>query len=98
MTAERSRAYARVMRTIEDMGPAKLHEIEQRRIRNAADTLVFAAEDDRAVLDALDDAAHLAYHLVASGRWTSERAYRLLDDVADCGPAWTTAGIAGRAA
>jgi hypothetical protein len=88
MTSERSRAYARVISTIDDLGPAKLHELEQRRVRNAADALLFAGPRDYAALDALADIEQLKDHLVDSGRWTASRARRLADDVAACGPAW----------
>src|SRR4051812_11297535 len=50
MTTDRSRAYARVTRTVEDLGPSKLHDLERRRIRNAADALVFAGVYDAAAL------------------------------------------------
>ena len=86
MTPERSRAYARVTKTLEDLGPAKLHDIEVRRVRNAADALLFAGAADHAALDALDDIEHLTQHLIRCERWTAERAGRLADDVAACGP------------
>lgn len=89
MTSERSQAYGRLMRTLEDMGPAKLHDLERHRIRNAADVLLFADADDSGALDALADVEHLARHLAESGRWSGDRARRLADDVADCGPAWS---------
>ena len=85
MTTERTLAYGLVVKTLEDLGPAKLQPAEQDRIREAADTLIFAAEpeDARAALEGIEE---LAEHLVASGRWTSERALQLLDDLAACGP------------
>lgn len=85
MTSERTQAYGRVLRTLEDVGPAKLHEREQARIRDAADTLIFAATlgDARA---ALEDADALCEHLVASDRWTEERAAGLAHDLLACGP------------
>ena len=43
MTPDRSSAYGRVIKTLSDMGPSKLHDLERMRIRNAADTLLFAA-------------------------------------------------------
>jgi hypothetical protein len=88
MTSERSRAYTRVIKTIDDMGQAKLLELELRRVRNAADTLLFAGPHDYVALDALCDIEQLKHHLVNCGRWTPERADRLADDVAACGPAW----------
>jgi hypothetical protein len=88
MTSQRARAYGRVTRTLRDLGPAKLLPAEQARIRNAADTLVFCADLDScpAARAELADLYTLRDHLVASGRWTPERASRLLDDVWACGP------------
>ena len=85
MTSERTLAYGAVVKTLDDLGPAKLQPTEQDRIREAADTLIFAAEpeDARAALEEIEE---LAEHLVASGRWTSERALQLLDDLVACGP------------
>ena len=60
MTTDRSCAYARVTKTVADLGPAKLHDLEQRRIRNAADALVFAGAHDLEALAALD--GHRAAH------------------------------------
>jgi hypothetical protein len=88
MTTERSHAYSRVIKTIEDMGPSKLHDLERQRIRNAADALLFAGPTDLIALDAMTDIERLARHLSESGRWTAERATELADDVASCGPAW----------
>src|SRR3954452_1650270 len=85
MTSERTQAYGRVPRTLEDVGPTKLHDTEQARIRDAADTLVFAAslEDARAALEDIDG---LTEHLVGSGRWTEHRATELTQDILACGP------------
>src|SRR5919109_2901255 len=85
MNSERTQAYGRVVRTLADMGPTKLHDSEQDRIREAADTLIFAAtlEDARA---ALEDVDALCEHLVATDRWTAERAAELAQDVLACGP------------
>ncbi len=85
MTSERTQAYGRVLRTLDDVGPTKLHTDEQERIRDAADTLIFAAtyEDART---ALADVDALAEHLVATGRWTGERAAELVSDLQACGP------------
>jgi hypothetical protein len=88
MTTDRSRAYARVTRTLDDLGPAKLHDLERRRVRNAADALVFAGVYDHAALKALEDIEQLTQDLIECGRWSQERAGQLADDVAACGPAW----------
>ncbi|MGI8621962.1 MAG: hypothetical protein ACR2NB_00435 [Solirubrobacteraceae bacterium] len=87
MTSERATAYGRVMATIEEIGATKLQPAEIARLRDAADILLLSedpgAPDARA---ALGDAEDLTRHLVASDRWTEERAQRLFDDLAECGP------------
>ena len=85
MTSDRTQAYGRVIKTLEDVGPAKLQPAEQDRIREAIDTLIFAAglDDARA---ALADIEALAEHLTASGRWTPESADALLQNAQACGP------------
>ena len=85
MNSERTQAYGRVIKTLEDLGPAKLQPAEQDRIREAADTLIFAAGFDDAHT-AMEDVDSLVEHLVASGRWTSESAQALLQDLLGCGP------------
>ena len=85
MTSDRTQAYGRVIKTLEDLGPSKLLPGEQDRIREAADNLIFAAGLDEA-RDSLADVEALAEHLVASGRWTAERAEQLVDDLLACGP------------
>jgi hypothetical protein len=87
MTSNRSQAYGRVMHTLDELGPAKLHEAEVDRLREAADTLLFT--EDMADNDARTvtrDAQSVIDHLVDSGRWTEERARRLAEDLAACGP------------
>jgi hypothetical protein len=85
MTAERTQAYGRVMKTLADLGPAKLQPSEQDRIRAAADNLIFAADLDESRA-ALRDMAALTEHLVSSGRWSAERTDELVDDLLACGP------------
>ena len=85
MNSERTQAYGRVVKTLEDLGPAKLQPAEQARVREAADTLIFAADLDDARA-AMADVDSLAEHLVASGRWSEERAKQLVDDLLACGP------------
>ena len=87
MTSERTQAYGRIVKTLEDLGPAKLQAAEQERIRDAADTLIFATGPDDHVIAALDDVTALAAHLTESGRWTDERAAQLVDDLGRHGPA-----------
>ena len=51
----------------------------------AADSLIFAVDLDEA-REALADVEALTEHLVATGRWTAERAEQLGDDLLACGP------------
>ena len=76
-----------MVHTLEDLGQTKLNAAEQERIRDAADTLLFAeGAGDAGARAAMDDMEALTQHLTGSGRWTDERAQRLLDDVTACGP------------
>jgi hypothetical protein len=86
MTSERTQAYGRIVKTLEDLGPSKLLDAEQERIREAADTLIFAERADDHVVAALEDIRALAGHLAESGRWSDERAAELVDDMGDVGP------------
>jgi hypothetical protein len=85
MTNERTQAYGRVVQTLDELGPTKLLAAEQARIRDAADTLIFAADLD-AAREALRDMGALAEHLLASGRWLEERVDNLVADLLGCGP------------
>jgi hypothetical protein len=85
MNSERTHAYGRVVRTLQDVGPTKLHDSEQERIRDAADTLIFAATYDEA-RRTLEDVEALTEQLVDSGRWSEERAAELASDLMACGP------------
>ena len=85
MNTERTQAYGRVVKTLEDVGPAKLQRAELQRVRDAADTLIFAFDLDEARA-ALEDIDALTEHLVNSGRWSDERAQQLVDDILACGP------------
>ena len=88
MTAQRARAYARVMQLLRDVGPAKLLPAEQSRIRFATDSLLFCADllTDPAARGTCSDIYSLRDQLVASGRWSAVRADALVDDVMACGP------------
>lgn len=92
MTSDRSKAYGRIVATIDELAATKLQPEEVARVRTAADTLLFS-EDMTApgAREALDDAEDLVHALIDSGRWTDERAQRLLDDLAACGPVTPTA-------
>ena len=85
MNSERTQAYGRVVKTLEDLGPTKLHDAEMVRVRDAADNLIFAAGMDEARAS-LEDVDALAENLVASGRWSDERAKQLVEDILACGP------------
>lgn len=89
MSPERSNAYRRVMKTLDDVGPSKLLDSEQQRIRYAADNLIFSSDlsTDIEAQDALADVETLCRALVESGRWELVSADRLADDVHQCGPA-----------
>lgn len=85
MNSHRTHAYGRVVKTLDDLGPAKLQPAELDTIRDAADTLIFAstAEESHAALSGVRE---LTDHLVAVDRWTEERAEQLLSDLQACGP------------
>ena len=87
MNSDRSQAYGRVMQTLVELGPTKLLDDEVDRLREAADTLLFTENmaDDAAVV-ATREARSVIDNLVDSGRWSEERANRLADDLAACGP------------
>ena len=84
MNSERSQAYGRVMKTLADLGPAKLHDDEQALIRDAADELLFT--EDAGAEKVLDRVDELAGRLVDAGRLLEETADKLLSDLEDCGP------------
>lgn len=89
MTPERTQAYGRVLHTLEELGPTKLQQAEQERIRYAADSLIFCADllEDDATRDSLEDTELLCEVLVESGRWQRVTADRLIADLRACGPA-----------
>ncbi len=89
MTSERSQAYGRVTKLMDDLSASKLHDSEQQIVRDAADSLFFCEDlgadpEARAALDALET---LVSGLVESERFTPETADRLRADVEGCGPA-----------
>ena len=85
MTNERTQAYGRVVKTLDELGPSKLFPAEQARIREAADILIFAADIEE-TRDSLRDIGKLAEVLVASGRWLEETVDRLIEDLLGCAP------------
>jgi hypothetical protein len=88
MTRQRARAYARVMETLRELGPAKLLPAEQDRIRSAADALLFSSSiaTDESARAAFLDVDALCEHLTESGRWSTERAIALANVLWACGP------------
>jgi hypothetical protein len=88
MTENRALAYGRIVRTLRDLGPAKLWPAEQDCIREAADALLFCDDlaADSGARTALDHASGLIERLIDAERWTVETARRLLDDIWACGP------------
>jgi len=93
MTNERTQAYGRVVQTLTELGPTKLLPAEQARIRDAADTLIFAADLDEA-RESLRDMGALAEHLLKSGRWLEERIDMLVANLLACGPSAVPAAAA----
>ena len=85
MNTERTQAYGRVVKMLEDLGPTKLQPAELDRVRDAADTLIFASGIDE-TREAMADIDSLVEHLVASDRWSDERAKQLVEDLLACGP------------
>lgn len=87
MTSVRTVAYRRVMRTLRGLDAPALFPVEQDRVREAADALLFARDlDDGDVRWALAEVAVLADELIDAERWAPRRARQLLDDIWACGP------------
>jgi hypothetical protein len=88
MSPQRAHAYRRVIQTVKDLGPSKLLDGEQERIRSAADSLIFSSDlvEDAAAQEALEDVERLCRALVESGRWEQVTAGRLAADLLACGP------------
>ena len=76
------------MKALRDIGPATLRSSEQAVMRNAADSLLFCGNiaQDPGARAAYSAFGALRARLVDAGRWTSERADALADDVWACGP------------
>jgi hypothetical protein len=87
MTSLRATAYRRVVKTLRDLGAAKLWPAEQACIREAADALLFCRDlDEDDARRALAAVTVLADELIDAQRWTPLRALQLLDDIWACGP------------
>ena len=65
MNPDRSQAYGRVMKILNDEGPSKLFAAEMQTIRTAADALFF----DGDAYDELAAVEDLAQQLVDADRW-----------------------------
>ena len=75
-----------MIQTLAELGPVKLHDDEVDRLREAADTLLFTEDMNDDARAATHEARSVIDNLVDSDRWTEERASRLADDLAACGP------------
>ena len=75
-----------LMQTIDAIGPAKLHDAEQARLREAADTLVLAREFDHEVAETLRAVRNLTDQLAESGRFSEPLGKELVMKVRACGP------------
>ena len=75
-----------LMQTIDAIGPAKLHDGEEARLREAADTLVLAREFDHEVAETLRTVRNLTDRLVDSGRFSEPLGKELVMKVRACGP------------
>jgi hypothetical protein len=73
------------MKTIGDIGPAKLLDGEIDAIREAADTLLFS-EDPHLASVTVAEIEALARDLVESERWIEPTAEQLVRDIEACGP------------
>jgi hypothetical protein len=89
MDAERSRAYQRVIRSVDELSASKLHRDEQAVIRAAADAMLFAQDPTDPGGEAHAAVAELTglfERLATADRLTPETLDRLLGDVSACGP------------
>jgi hypothetical protein len=88
MNSERSQAYGRVVKLVDDLSGAKLHASEQDTIREAADALIFCEDlrSDPSAEEALASVYDLADRLVESERLSQDGAKQLVADVESCGP------------
>jgi hypothetical protein len=84
MTASRSQAYGRLIKTLEEMPATKLHPAELEVLREAADTMLFTSDPSEA-RRARRNATELADRLVEYGRWNEETSKAILRDLWSCG-------------
>jgi len=88
MNSERSQAYGRVVKLVDDLSAAKLHASEQDTIRQAADALIFCEDlhSDPSAEEALASVYELADRLVESDRLSHDGAQQLVSNIESCGP------------
>jgi len=84
MTASRSQAYGRLIKTLEEMPTTTLRADELDVLREAADTMLFTSDPSDA-RRARRNATELADRLVECGRWTEETSQAVLRDLWSCG-------------
>ena len=88
MNSDRTQAYGRVIKALNDLADSKLHPEEQQIVREAADSLLFCEDmaSDPAAELALGELYELTDRLVENDRMSSEATLRLTADVEACGP------------
>jgi chemotaxis regulatin CheY-phosphate phosphatase CheZ len=88
VNANRSEAYGRVVKILDDLTDSKLHPDEAEILRDAADALLFCEDlsSDPAAEKALSALYDLTDRLVEGDRMTAEAAGKLTAEVEACGP------------
>lgn len=92
VNTDRTQAYGRIVKALDDLSESKLHSDELQIVREAADSLLFCedmAKDPAAEL-ALGELYELTDRLVESDRMSSDATLRLTADVEACGPVATS--------
>jgi hypothetical protein len=89
MTAERAKAYGRLMQVASEEGGEALEPEERAMLREAADSLFFCEDIslDEEAREALASVGDLTGTLVSAERWDPARAERVMKDLEACGPA-----------
>jgi hypothetical protein len=83
MTDERYQSYKKVIAILEKLGPAKLQADEEETLRDLAEGLLLAVDEEKArgmILEARDQIDLL----VQSGRWLPGGAADLLENIESC--------------
>jgi len=88
VNSDRTQAYGRVIKALNDLADSKLHPEEQQIVREAADSLLFCEDmaSDPAAELALGELYELTDRLVENDRMSSEATLRLTADIEACGP------------